>query len=47
LIIHGILHLLGYNDTESYDKRIMKKKENFLVKKFTNSVTNTIVEYDS
>jgi rRNA maturation RNase YbeY len=28
VIIHGILHLLGYSDKKSNDKRIMRKKEN-------------------
>jgi probable rRNA maturation factor len=35
LVTHGILHLLGYNDQEQEDKRIMKKKENELVSKQT------------
>lgn len=34
LIIHGILHLLGYSDTDSHEKRIMKKWENSLLKEF-------------
>jgi rRNA maturation RNase YbeY len=32
VIIHGVLHLLGYNDIERSDKIKMKKLENNLVK---------------
>jgi probable rRNA maturation factor len=28
VIIHGVLHLLGYSDKSSIDKRIMRDKEN-------------------
>jgi len=28
VMIHGILHLLGYKDSTPYDKAIMRKKEN-------------------
>ncbi|MBK8660739.1 MAG: rRNA maturation RNase YbeY [Ignavibacteriales bacterium] len=31
LVIHGILHLIGYNDTEEETKRIMKSEEDRLV----------------
>lgn len=34
LIIHGILHLLGYDDTVSTRKRKMKKIENELIDKY-------------
>lgn len=34
LIIHGILHLLGYNDIDPKDKKVMKSFENKFVKKF-------------
>lgn len=36
LIIHGILHLLGYNDIEKEERKIMKRKENLYVKMFEN-----------
>ncbi|QHT67904.1 rRNA maturation RNase YbeY [Rhodocytophaga rosea] len=29
VIIHGVLHLLGYNDKASIDKILMKQKENY------------------
>jgi rRNA maturation RNase YbeY len=33
LIIHGILHLLGYDDQQKKDKIIMKRMENDLINK--------------
>lgn len=33
LVIHGILHILGYNDINPEEKKIMKLKENQLTKK--------------
>ncbi len=35
LIIHGVLHLTGYDDTTPNEKRKMKKKENELTKKYS------------
>jgi probable rRNA maturation factor len=32
LVIHGILHLIGYNDTNTTDKKKMKQLEDSLVK---------------
>jgi probable rRNA maturation factor len=32
VIIHGVLHLVGYNDQDSKEKRKMKIKENFYLK---------------
>ena len=34
LVIHGILHLLGYDDLAHSDKKIMKRMENKLLSKF-------------
>ena len=34
LLIHGILHLLGYDDIKKDDRKIMKAKEDELVKKY-------------
>jgi rRNA maturation RNase YbeY len=34
LIIHGMLHLLGYDDQNAGDKKLMKKIENSLVTKY-------------
>ena len=39
LIIHGLLHLVGYDDKDISDRKIMKKMENRLVKKYFNSLT--------
>lgn len=33
LVIHGILHLLGYDDQNKFDKKIMKRLENKLLSK--------------
>ena len=34
LLIHGTLHLLGYNDIKKDEKKMMKSKENELVSKY-------------
>ena len=34
LVIHGVLHLLGYNDISGKDRIVMKKMENMLVHKY-------------
>lgn len=34
LIIHGVLHLLGYDDQNAGDKKLMKEIENSLVAKY-------------
>lgn len=39
LVIHGFLHLLGYDDVDANDKRKMKRLENRLVKKHLNFLT--------
>ena len=46
LIIHGILHLLGYDDIRENDKKKMKRLENRLVKKYAHFSNYKIVEYD-
>jgi rRNA maturation RNase YbeY len=38
LIIHGILHLVGYDDKISRDKKKMKLKENYFLKKINNEI---------
>ncbi len=40
LVIHGFLHLVGYDDKEMTDKRKMKRLENKLVKKYFNYLKN-------
>lgn len=37
LIIHGVLHLLGFDDTTPSKKRVMKNKENALLKQILDS----------
>lgn len=34
LLIHGILHILGYNDKTISQRRLMKTKENFLLSRY-------------
>jgi len=46
LVVHGILHLVGYDDKESSDKRKMKKEENKLTELFENDYKNILIEYD-
>lgn len=36
VMIHAILHFLGYSDSTELDKNIMNKKENFYLKLFSN-----------
>ncbi len=38
LIIHGILHMTGYDDMNPSDRKKMKRKENYFVKLFENLV---------
>jgi len=47
LVIHGVLHLLGYDDKNEKDKRKMKRMENKLVSKFENSINKIVKDYDS
>ena len=39
LVIHGILHLVGYNDKMRKDKIIMKEQENLLLNNFSKLVS--------
>lgn len=38
LVIHGVLHLLNYDDKEGKSKKIMKQEENKLINKFNFSL---------
>lgn len=40
VIIHSILHLLGYNDNNKINKKIMINKENLYIKNFKNIKIN-------
>jgi probable rRNA maturation factor len=46
LIIHGFLHLLGYDDTTITKKRVMKKMENKLVAEYKKLNLRFIDKYD-
>jgi len=47
LVIHGILHLLGYDDIEENDKIVMKKKENEYVLKYDPEIKKEFAGYES
>ena len=47
LIIHGILHLVGFDDIKDEDKIVMKQKEDEFVEKFRNNFTNEFVCYEN
>ncbi|NWF88050.1 MAG: rRNA maturation RNase YbeY [Ignavibacteriaceae bacterium] len=38
LLIHGILHLIGYNDIKLSERKIMKTKEDLLVNKYASII---------
>jgi probable rRNA maturation factor len=40
LVIHGVLHLLGYNDTTTEQKRMMKEKEDLYIDRLKGSELN-------
>ncbi len=46
LIIHGILHMIGFDDMNEDDKKLMKNKENRLVGTFQSKYENIIIKYD-
>ena len=46
LVIHGFLHMIGYDDKAKEDKKTMKKIENKLVKKLENKIKNIVLEYE-
>lgn len=46
LVVHGILHLVGYDDKEAKEKRKMKKEEDRLTSLFENDYKNLLIEYD-
>ena len=37
VMVHGLLHLLGYKDKNEKDTDIMREKENYYLNKFTNN----------
>ena len=36
VMVHGLLHLLGYNDKNEKDTKTMREKENYYLNKFIN-----------
>ncbi|MCB0746984.1 MAG: rRNA maturation RNase YbeY [Ignavibacteriae bacterium] len=46
LVIHGFLHLLGFDDKQKKDKIIMKEQEDLLVNKLQKLLLKFIVQYD-
>ncbi|MGE5400896.1 MAG: rRNA maturation RNase YbeY [Ignavibacteriales bacterium] len=47
LVIHGFLHLTGYDDIDSADRIKMKKAENYLTNKFEYLINSDKLIYDS
>lgn len=47
LIVHGILHLIGYDDSNAQEKRRMKKVENQIVNMFNNDSKGLVTKYVS
>lgn len=33
VVLHGVLHLVGYNDKTDQEKKVMRKKENYYLRK--------------
>lgn len=44
LVIHGVLHMLGYDDTSVTKKKEMKKIENELVHKFQKNIRKLVIK---
>ncbi len=44
LIIHGFLHMIGYDDKVEKDKKKMKRLENSLVNKYLNSINKFTID---
>jgi probable rRNA maturation factor len=36
VMLHGLLHVLGYNDTEKMDKTLMSSKEDYYLALYDN-----------
>ena len=46
LIVHGILHLIGYKDYRKEDRKKMKKAEDYILNKFYFLNKDNIILYD-
>jgi len=44
LVVHGVLHMIGLDDTTAQKKKVMKKKENELVHKFEKIIRKLTVK---
>ena len=44
LVIHGVLHMLGYDDIKATDKKKMKVLENSLVARFKNKFSKVVIK---
>jgi len=42
LIVHGILHLIGYDDSSEEEKKVMFKKQEQIIAKYNKQVCNEI-----
>jgi len=46
LVVHGILHMIGYDDVLPNDRKKMKQKENALVREIWKDSLRGIIKYD-
>ncbi|MGE5681725.1 MAG: rRNA maturation RNase YbeY [Bacillota bacterium] len=47
LVIHGILHLVGFDDKTEPDRKLMKKNENKYLKELEYLIKDKLLVYDS
>ena len=46
LVVHGLLHLIGYDDKNSSEKKIMKSEEDKLTKIISQKFNNILIKYE-
>ena len=46
LVVHGLLHLIGYDDKNSSEKKIMKSEEDKLTEIISQKFNNILIKYE-
>jgi rRNA maturation RNase YbeY len=46
LVIHGVLHLVGYDDKKAAEKKKMKLEEDRLTQNYEKEIKSVLIEYD-